>query len=130
VRLLLDTHIAVWVVTDSAKLKSSTREAIVAADAVWVSAATIWEIAIKFALRRGRGDDMPFSGTDALTHFAAANLRLLSIAADHAAAVDRLPPIHGDPFDRVLVVQAHAEGLTLMTDDARLAAYGRHILLV
>lgn len=95
-----------------------------------ISAVTIWEIAIKFALGPNRRDPMPFSGTEARTKFEGAGYSILSITAAHAAAVDELPPLHGDPFDRMLVAQARVEGMTLLTRDARLREYGGSVMMV
>ena len=77
-------------------------------------AASVWEIAIKHALARGLASDMPVSGPDALGFFRAAGYELLAVTADHAAAVATLPPLHRDPFDRIIVAQALHEPLRLM----------------
>lgn len=123
-RLLLDTHIALWAVTGSALLPRQAEAAILAADEIYVSAASVWEIAIKHALQRG---DMPVSSQDALTAFQDAGYLLLDIRPSHAVGVERLPPLHKDPFDRLLVAQALAEPLTLVTSDATLGAYSASI---
>lgn len=91
---------------------------------------TIWEIAIKFARARGRPDDLPFSGTEALALFREAGLDILPVTAEHAAAVDRLPPLHADPFDRMLIAQAISEPLRLVTSDAALKPYSELVELV
>ena len=118
-RLLLDTHIALWAIVDDPRLAGAARELIEApSNDVAVSAASLWEIAIKHALRRG---DMPVSAADALGWFRAAGYVLLDITAEHAAAVETLPPIHADPFDRLLVAQARHEPLRLITHDATVA---------
>ena len=129
-KLLLDTHVALLAVTDDPKLFVSARERIGAARQVFVSAITIWEIVIKHALRRGRHDDIVVSGTEAAGLFRQAGYDLLSVGADYAAAVDALAPLHGDPFDRLLVAQALAEPIHLLTRDGRLGEYGRLILQV
>ena len=119
--LLLDTHIALWAITDSPRLPPAAREHILNPKArLWVSAASLWEIAIKHALGRG---DMPVSAESARGFFERAGYRLLAIEADHAVAVGRLPPLHTDPFDRLLVAQALTEPMHLLTHDARLAGY-------
>jgi PIN domain nuclease of toxin-antitoxin system len=84
-------------------------------NAIWVSAVSIWEISIKHSLQRG---DMPLSGKDALAYCRTAGYRWLDIRAEHAAAVEDLPPIHGDPFDRMLVAQALTEPMKLLTHNA------------
>ena len=113
-RVLLDTHIALWAVVGSKRLAPRAKELILAADDVFVSAASLWEIAIKHGLGRG---DMPISSAQALQAFTDAGYALLDIRPEHAIAVERLAPIHGDPFDRMLIAQALHEGLTIVTQD-------------
>jgi PIN domain nuclease of toxin-antitoxin system len=126
--LLLDTHIALWAITDSPRLSKSARDLILAPRAkVWVSAASVWEIAIKHRLGRG---DMPISGADAIGYFRAAGYQLLPIEPEHAAATETLPPHHQDPFDRLLVAQAQVEPMRLLTHDPLLARYGDFIVAV
>ncbi len=127
-RLLLDTHIALWAIADDPRLSDLARSLIDDPDnAVMVSAATVWEISIKHALARG---NMPISGEEALGYFRSAEFGLLDITPAHAAAVETLPPLHGDPFDRILVAQAMTEPLRLLTRDAQVAAYGGMVLIV
>jgi PIN domain nuclease of toxin-antitoxin system len=124
VRLLLDTHIALWAITDSPRLSAKARELIDdPANEILISAATIWEISIKHALVRGAPGDMPISGDEAIGYFRDAGFELLDVSGVHAAAIEGLPPIHTDPFDRLLVAQALAVPLRLLTGDARVAAY-------
>jgi PIN domain nuclease of toxin-antitoxin system len=131
VRLLLDTHIALWAILDDERLPRTARELIEdLGNDVLVSAASVWEIAIKHALARGHASDMPISGPAALAYFRSAGYELLAISADHAAAISALPPLHADPFDRMLVAQAQTEPLRLVTHDARLAQYGGPVMLV
>jgi PIN domain nuclease of toxin-antitoxin system len=120
--LLLDTHVALWALTDDPRLSRRARALIEdPANDVLVSAASVWEIAIKHALGRG---DMPISGDQALDWFRQAGYALLPIAPDHAAAVEHLPDHHRDPFDRLLVAQAIAEPLRLLTRDPLVLRYG------
>jgi PIN domain nuclease of toxin-antitoxin system len=130
-RLLLDTHIALWAIAGDPKLPPKARALISdAANFVAVSAASVWEIAIKHALARGRQNDMPISGTQALKYFRAAGYELLPVTATHAAAVERLRARHNDPFDRLLVAQALSEPLTLLTHDKKMADYSEAVILV
>jgi PIN domain nuclease of toxin-antitoxin system len=123
--LLLDTHIALWAITDSPRLSARARRLILDPHAtVWISAATMWEIAIKHALGRG---DMPVSGEQAIDHFRASGYRFLAIEPEHAAAIEALPPHHQDPFDRLLAAQARVEPMRLLTHDPVLARYGDFI---
>lgn len=127
-RLLLDTHIALWAITDSPKLSDRARGLILAPSSeVFVSAASVWEIAIKHGLNRGH---MPVSGAEAARYFTAAGYTLLTVTAEHAAATENLPPLHTDPFDRILIAQAITEPLRLVTHDATVARYGDMILPV
>ncbi len=124
-RLLLDTHVALWAVTDDARLSEKAHGLITdAGNDIFVSAASVWEIAIKHALRRGRADDMPVSGEVARACFTEAGYGWLPISAAHAAHVEQLPPLHADPFDRLLVAQAFLEPLGLLSRDAAVLAYG------
>lgn len=126
--LLLDTHVALWAITDNPKLSQKARDLIQSPKiSVWVSVASIWEIAIKHALGRG---DMPVSSQDALRYFQASDYRLLSVEADHTVAVEELPMHHQDPFDRILVAQALVEPMRLMTHDALVALYSDTIIQV
>lgn len=89
---------------------------------VWVSAATVWEIAIKRA--RGRLDWQE----DMVEEIRENRFLSLAITADHAVAAGALAPIHRDPFDRMLVAQAQIEGLTIVTRDRSIARYDVAVL--
>ncbi len=124
-RLLLDTHIFLWAVTGAAELKPDTKKVLEAADEVYVSAASIWEISIKAALGKLQAnvDEMVRAiEQTGFTH--------LPISATHAAGVFALPMHHNDPFDRLLVAQALAEPLKLLTADPLVARYSDLVLLV
>lgn len=126
--LLLDTHVALWAITDSPKLPQRARDLINAPKTtVWISAASIWEIAIKYSLGRG---DMPVSSRDALRYFVDSGYRFLSVEVEHVVAVEELPPHHQDPFDRILVAQALVEPMRLMSHDASVASYSDSIIKI
>lgn len=126
--LLLDTHVALWAITGSSRLRGSALELIDSPrNTVWISAATIWEIAMKHALGRG---GMPVSGRDAVGYFHESGYRFLSIEVDHVTAIEGLPSHHRDPFDRMLVAQALVEPMRLMTHDPVVARYSDTILVV
>lgn len=130
-RVLLDTHIALWAIADDPKLPARARMLIVDKDnVIVVSAASVWEIAIKHALARGGPNDMPLSGVKALEYFQKAGYEMLAVTAEHAAAVERLRPHHMDAFDRLLVAQALAEPLRLLTRDKHVASYSDTVILV
>ena len=127
-RLLLDTHIALWALTDDPRLSEQARALINdPANQVMVSAATVWEIAIKHALGR---DDMPISGEEALDWFRQAGYDLLPVSPAHAAAVERLPDHHRDPFDRLLVAQAITEPLRRLSRDPLVVRDGEVVIAV
>jgi PIN domain nuclease of toxin-antitoxin system len=131
VRLLLDTHIALWALVDDPRLPATARGLIGdPANDIVVSAATLWEIAIKHALARGAPNDMPIPAQRALELFRASGYEALDITPPHVLALETLPPLHGDPFDRMLVAQALAEPLRLLTHDARIARYSDTVILV
>lgn len=130
-RLLLDTHIALWAIADDPRLSPSARGLIADPDnEVLVSVASLWEIAIKHALGRGGPNDMPVSAAAASTYFEEAGFGLLKIAAAHVFAVEQLPRLHGDPFDRMLVAQALAVPLRLVTHDPQVAQYSDSVIAV
>jgi PIN domain nuclease of toxin-antitoxin system len=117
-RLLIDSQILIWAMVDDARLRSHLREAMQAAEVVHVSAASIWEIAIK--RRKGRLS-VP---DDLVERVDRAGFRALSVTIEHGWLAGSLPRLHDDPFDRVIVAQAIAEGLTIATSDRRIQAYG------
>jgi len=131
VRLLLDTHVALWAILDSPRLSASARGLIEdPRNQIIISTATIWEIAIKRGLARGSKNDMPIGAREAIDYFDDAGFELLDISSEHAATVESLRPLHADPFDRILVAQAMAVPLRLMTHDPKLAAYSDLIIAV
>jgi PIN domain nuclease of toxin-antitoxin system len=120
-RLLLDTHILLWVISEPERLEASARAAILDTDNdVLFSAASIWEIAIKTALRREEFKADPNAVVEEALDLGFGELPVTSAIA---ARVADLPLIHGDPFDRLLVAQAIAEPAILYTSDTRLPAY-------
>jgi PIN domain nuclease of toxin-antitoxin system len=131
VRLLLDTHIALWAVVDDRRLSAKARNLIDdPANDIVVSAASLWEIAIKHILARGTPNDMPISALEAFGYFRESGYELLEIAPAHFIAVETIPTLHADPFDRILVVQALSVPLRLLTHDPTVAAYSDSIIAV
>ena len=130
-RLLLDTHVALWAIARVDKLPEDAKRLIADPEnTISISVVTLWEIAIKYPLgRRGIGK-MPISASDALRLFHSAGFELLEISGPHALAVEALPSLHGDPFDRMLVAQALTEPMRLLTADAKVAAYADSIIRV
>lgn len=116
--LLLDTHALLWWLADE-ELSAPARAAIADPDRlVAVSAATVWEISIKRQLGKLEAPN------DLLDAIAASGFEPLDITIGHADAAGALPPHHRDPFDRMLVAQARAEGLAIVTRDPAIEAYG------
>ncbi len=129
-RLLIDTHLAIWITTGDDRLSAKARDLVEdIGNSVFVSAASIWEIAIKHRLARN-SDDMPISGQEAVRWLDAAGFQILPVSAAHAATVDELGPARGDPFDLLLLAQARSEPMRLVTHDARLASYDGSIIRV
>ena len=130
-KVLLDTHIAVWVVLDSPRLSARARDLISAPGTdVYVSAVSLWAIAIKHGLNRTGPNAMPISARQARGWFEASNFQSLPVSAAHAVAVETLPLHHGDPFDRLLIAQAKVEPMRLLSHDAAMAAYGELVVTV
>ncbi len=122
-KLMLDTHVLLWWLDDNPTLTEAVRTAIRERHAtVFVSAATVWEIAIKQAIGKL---DTPGDLEEAV---AASRFEPLPITFNHAAVAGKLPRHHDDPFDRMLIAQAQIERLTLVTHDKRLGAYDTSIL--
>lgn len=121
-KLLLDTHILLWAVQGNSKLSPRAAQLINApANELYFSAASIWEIAIKNgATRSGVGID-----TERMRRLLLLNgYNELPITSAHGLAVENLPPIHRDPFDRLLFAQATLESMLLLTVDQNLIQYG------
>lgn len=129
-KVLLDTQVAIWALNDLRRLAPHVKQIIAdERNDIYVSVVSVWEIAIKFALAKRRGAP-PFSGAAALGFFVAAGYRLLDVKPEHAVAVESLPLLHADPFDRMLIAQALCEPLRLVTADAAMAAYSDAIIAI
>ena len=120
-KLLLDTHLLLWVALQPARLPPACRALIEDPEhELLFSAASLWEIAIK----RGLGRQDFQVDPRLLRRGLLDNLYTeLAITSEHAIATDTLPPIHKDPFDRILLAQAMVEGITLLTTDRQVAQY-------
>lgn len=117
-RLLLDTHVLLWSLAEPRKLSGRARDALEdAANEVFVSAVSGWEIAVKRTLGKLEAPDNLEAGI--MRH----SFLPLNLTFAHAEHAGTLPPHHGDPFDRMLVAQAQIEGLVLVTSDARISLY-------
>ncbi len=120
-RYLLDTQLLLWAAGDSPRLPAAVRTLLLAAEHDFLfSAASIWEVVIKGALGR---EDFKVDANRLRRGLLANGYAELAISSEHALAVAGLPPLHGDPFDRILAAQSKVESLPLLTADAQLAAY-------
>jgi PIN domain nuclease of toxin-antitoxin system len=118
VRLLLDTHVALWWLNEPVKVSPDTREAIEdTANEVWISSASVWEAGLKTAAGKLR---LPARLDESAR---ASGLLELAISWAHARAATELPRLHADPFDRILVAQASLEDLVVLTRDPLVRQY-------
>jgi PIN domain nuclease of toxin-antitoxin system len=119
--LLLDTHVAIWWMEGSDRLGSRCTATLFQPGArLWISTVSVWEMAIKSGLGRLK---LSTPLDECIPDLFARGALCLQISLNHALAVRTLPPHHADPFDRMLVAQAHCENLTLVTADTLIRAY-------
>jgi PIN domain nuclease of toxin-antitoxin system len=124
VSLLLDTHVVLWWLTDARELTDEVKRQLDHEPAVYLSPATVWEIAIKQSIGKlTEPENLP-------EIVVAAGFRHLPITAEHAVVAGRLPLLHRDPLDRMLIAQARCEGLTLVTRDPQIHRYDVALLPV
>lgn len=123
--LLLDTHLLLWAASEPERIPEKTRALLTdPANQLMFSAASMWEITIKNSL------DRPDFRVDArrLWRMLLVNgYRELPVTSEHTIAVSELPPLHKDPFDRILIAQARVEGVLLLTADRMVAQYGEAV---
>lgn len=126
-RLLLDTHVWLWMVAEPERLSRRVRGLLGDADHdVLLSAAAVWEIGIKYATGKLKLVSPP--STFVPIHIERSGVRPLPVTVAHALRASDLPMHHRDPFDRLMVAQALEDGVTLVTADDRLAKYGAETL--
>ena len=124
-QILLDTHIIYWHLYEPKRLPEKARQLMIEAEAVFISAASIWEMAIK--ARLGKINANP---QRVFQHIEASGFEELPVLARHAVVVADLPLHHTDPFDRLLIAQAISEPLNLLTADALLKQYSELVIQV
>jgi len=130
-RLLLDTHIALWAFVNDQRLPPKARDLIADMEnEIFVSTASLWEIAIKHPLARGLRSDMPISAQQAVDYCRRAGYQLKDLSVIDILGVEALPALHADPFDRILIAQALATPLRLVTHDPTVARYSDSIIRV
>jgi PIN domain nuclease of toxin-antitoxin system len=127
-KLLLDTHLLLWAAGSPDLLPEQARRMLEdMQNQLFFSAASLWEIAIKRGLGR---DDFQVDARVLRRGLLDNGYTEIPIGSDHAVFIESLPPIHKDPFDRILVAQANVEGITLLTADALVAKYPGPVRLV
>ena len=126
-RLLLDTHILLWCLEGGEDLSDQARQLISSADAVYASAANIWEIIIKISTGKLKIQIDPH---DLVQTMRDSGFEMLSIKPEHALKLMDLDNFHRDPFDRILIAQSLVEPLHLVTRDSVVAKYGGNIIQV
>ena len=124
-RLLLDTHIFLWYLAASRKLPKPVLSRIEVADVVFISAATIWEAAIK--IKQGK---LEANVDDLYEGISSSGFVELPITATHSILAANLPEHHRDPFDRMLIAQAMSEPLKLLTADGLLRQYSELVEVI
>ena len=125
---LLDTHIALWLLTDNKQLSPKARQAISSPNhRIYASVASLWEVAIK---HKKYPDDMPLESGTMARLLQQSNVLLLPIKLAHIVATETLPDIHKDPFDRLLIAQALSEPMRFLTHDEKLVPYSELIEFV
>lgn len=126
-KLLLDTHLLLWAAEGSDRLPARAYELMSdPQNELLFSVASLWEIVIKNGLKR---DDFQVDARLLRRSLLDNGYVELPILSEHAVAIDALPPIHKDPFDRLLIAQATVEGAPLLTDDATVARYPGPVLM-
>ena len=118
--ILLDTHAFLWFLNDDPKLPANIKELIENEQKVYVSIGSFWEIAIKESIGKLT---IPSPVATLMSDCEREQIGILPIRADHLALLKELPKINGDPFDRLLICQAVAEGMPLVTADEYIAKY-------
>ena len=125
---LIDTHILLWAAFEPEKLSDTARSRLLdPQNALWFSAVSVGEVAIKRGLNR---PDFQIDPGPLRAGLLANDYQELPLDGRHCLGLGTLPPLHGDPFDRMLIVQAAAEGMVLLTADRQVAAYGGPAVLV
>ncbi|WP_283743643.1 type II toxin-antitoxin system VapC family toxin [Sideroxydans sp. CL21] len=123
--LLLDTHLLLWAASEPQRLSAKARALLLdPSNQLVFSSASLWEITIKNGLERS---DFSVDPRRLWRMLLVNGYREISVTSEHAVAVNDLPPLHKDPFDRILVAQARIEGLTLLTADKMVAKYGEGV---
>lgn len=131
-KVLLDTHIALWALTDDEKLSSQARKIIESEfNEIFYSTASVWEVSIKHSLHP---EHMPLSGRQFSEYCQESGYEMLSIRDDHVYALESIKrmenaPKHKDPFDRIMIAQAKSDDMTFLTHDSLIPDYMESCIL-
>ena len=131
-KLLLDTHIVIWALTDDNRLPSAARKLILDPDnMIYYSVVSTWEVSIKHSLHP---ENVEFSGLDFSVYCDEAGFLPLDLCERHVISLEDLdepgkPPIHNDPFDRILISQARSEQMKLVTHDSMIRQYAERCIM-
>ena len=117
---LIDTHTLIWFMFDDTQLSDKALSTIKTEDKVYVSIASLWEIAIKQSIGKL---DIEVTSVELADKCSEAGIDILSITPKQLDCISKLPSIHNDPFDRLIISQAITEGLSLVTKDEKIAKY-------
>ena len=126
-KILLDTHVFLWAISDDTRLSASYRELFVdSANDLFLSVASVWEVSIKAGLGKLLlpGLAAPYLAK----HMDRNRVQMLGIQLAHLTELEQLPPLHRDPFDRMIAAQARSEAMAVMSADRKLAMYGVRVL--
>ena len=120
--LLIDSHVFIWLRQEPTLIsKAASSQLLLKSNRIFLSTATLWELQIKINLGKLKlGDPLDVAVADELQ---ANNLEVLSIEQDHIYGLSNLPPVHGDPFDRLLISQAIANNMTIVSADRHFSSY-------
>lgn len=125
-RILLDTHMLIWMFSDDPLLSPAARDLILDyGNQLYCSAAAPWEIAIK----RSKRPEAIIDTARFLKYCEKAQVSVLPITADHISGLDKLPAVHSDPFDRIMLAQCLVEGMHFLTHDSRIREYDLPFIL-
>lgn len=117
---LLDTHALIWALSSDEKLSENAREIVVGTREVYVSIVSLWEIAIKQSIGKLDFEKIP---TEVEKGCERLKIKILPILPYHLESIGKLPDIHNDPFDRLIIAQAMVEGITIITKDTKIHKY-------
>lgn len=124
-KYLIDTHLALWLLTDNKQLSQKARQVILSPNhRIYASVASLWEVAIK---HKKYPNDMPLDSGTMARLLKQSNVLLLPIKLEHIVATETLPDMHKDPFDRLLIAQAISEPMRFLTHDEKLVPYSELI---